>query len=262
DNGAWIATAGGISHIYFKPMTLWDKAQYYEEMIDKYQRRTEYGYVLEVHVDKPGTTEGVQQGDSDNDGLWTSMYGAGECFAYAATKDPEAKRRAKQAFEALRFLQVAPEGSEHAPPSGFVARTVVPTTEPDPNLRDSYTMEGQKREQEGDKLWRAYEPRFPKSADGKYYWKSDTSSDELDGHFFFYPLYYDLVADTEEEKARVREVMQKLADHLVEHNYCLVDHAGVTRWGDYSPESLNGEFVWFAERGLKSLSILAYLNAA
>ncbi|MCJ7638688.1 MAG: hypothetical protein MUO70_02185, partial [Euryarchaeota archaeon] len=33
-------------------------------------------------------------GDSDNDGLWTSMYGAGECFAYAATKDPKAKERA------------------------------------------------------------------------------------------------------------------------------------------------------------------------
>jgi hypothetical protein len=32
------------------------------------------------------------------------MYGAGECFAYAATKSPEAKKRAKAAFEA------APDG--------------------------------------------------------------------------------------------------------------------------------------------------------
>ncbi|GMW00060.1 MAG: hypothetical protein AMXMBFR84_11980 [Candidatus Hydrogenedentota bacterium] len=261
DGNAWIATAGGVSNIQFQPMTLWEKAQFYETEIDKYHRRTEYGYVLEVSVSAPGTKEGIRQGDSDNDGLWTAMYGAGECFAYGATKDPEAKRRAKQAFEALRFLQVAPEGSEHAPPLGYVARTVVPTTEPDPNLRESYTLEGQIRNQEGDKLWRAYEPRWPKSKDGKYYWKSDTSSDELDGHFFFYPLYYDLVAETDEEKARVTDVIRKLMDHMIEHNYCLVDHKGVTRWGDYSPETLNEQYVWFAERGLKSISILAYLNA-
>ena len=38
---------------------------------------------------------------------------------------------------------------------------------------------------------------------------------ELDGHYFFYPLYYDLVADTVEEKERVREVVRDLTDHLV-----------------------------------------------
>jgi hypothetical protein len=75
------------------------------------QSRTEYGYVLEAHVEKPGDlTSKVSNHDSDNDGLWTAMYGAGECYAYAATKDPKAKERAKKAFEALRYLSVAPVG--------------------------------------------------------------------------------------------------------------------------------------------------------
>ena len=118
------------------------------------------------------------------------MYGAGECFAYGATKDPKAKERAKKAFEALRFLQKVTQGCAHAPPKGYVARTIRPVDWPDPNVG---RLEGDREEQKRDKLWKVYEPRWPKSADGKWYWKSDTSSDELDGHYFFYPLYYDLV---------------------------------------------------------------------
>src|SRR5690606_1145934 len=100
-----------------------------------------------------------------------------------------------------------------------------------------------------------------RSADGKWYWKSDTSSDELDGHFFAYGLYYDHVAETEEEKARAREVVSRVADHLIEHNYCLVDHDGQpTRWARFAPEYLNHDPDHWTERGLNSLSLLTYLS--
>ena len=106
-------------------------------------------------------------------------------------------------------------------------------------------------------------PRWPVSADGKWYWKTDTSSDELDGHFFFYALYYDLVASTDGEKRRVREQVGAIADHLVNHNFHLVDHDGQpTRWGVFNPESLNHDSNWLEERGLNSLSILTYLKIA
>ena len=131
----------------------------------------------------------------------------------------------------------------------------------DPNV-GAYTLDGQRRQQQDDGLWRVYEPRWPKSADGRYYWKSDTSSDELDGHYFFYPLYYDLVAETETEKAAVREVVRANIDHLIKHDYSLHDHAGRTRWGVYGPQELNHDPNWFEERGLKSVSILSYLNVA
>ena len=106
-------------------------------------------------------------------------------------------------------------------------------------------------------------PRWPVSADGKWYWKTDASSDELDGHFFFYALYYDLVADTEEERARVREHVAAVAGHLIDHNFQLVDHDGKpTRWAIFNSENLNHNFIWHRERGTNSLSILAYLKVA
>lgn len=260
DGSAWVATKGGVAHLTTRPMTFAEKAQIYEADIELI-KRTEYGYVAEATVTTPGDKSEIHHHDSDNDGLWTAMYGAGECFAYAATNDPKAKARAKQAFEALRFLQKVTQGGEHSPPRGYVARTILPTSGPDPNIG---RIERDREEQAtGDKLWKVYEPRWPKSADGKWYWKSDTSSDELDGHYFFYPAYYDLVAETEAEQERVREVVRDLTDHLIDHGFRLIDHDGkVTRWGDYSPESLNGDRRWWVERGLNSLSMLSYLAVA
>jgi len=258
---AWFATAKGVGAIKRVPMTLAEKAEIYEDAMEKYIRRTPFGYVSEVSTDTPGDTSVIHYHDSDNDGLWTSMYGAGECFAYAATGDPKAKDRAKRAFEALRFLQKVTQTGDIRPPKGYVARTILSTELPNPN--DGRIERDRKERETGDSEWKVYEPRWPKSGDGKWYWKSDTSSDELDGHFFFYPAYYDLVADTEEEKERVREVVRDLIDHMIAHNFTLTDHDGTpTRWSDYSPESLNHSWVWWSERGLKSLSMLSYLTVA
>ena len=264
EGNAWFATKAGVGVIRRVPMTLAEKAAYYENEAEKYIKRTEYGYLSEVHLEKPGDRSKIIYSDSDNDGLWTSMYGAGECYAYAATKDSAAKRRAKEAFEALRFLSVAPAEGVIDQQPGYVARTVLPTTEPDPNKRYGHTIEGMKKSKaNSDSLWKVYTPRWVKTKDGKYWYKTDTSSDELDGHYFFYPLYYDLVADTEQEKERVREVVRNLTDHLIRNDYCLIDHDGTpTRWANYSPEALNSFHYWYNERGLKSLSILSYLAVA
>ena len=257
---AWMATSAGLGCIERRQMTLQQKAELYEEELTRYIRRTPFGYLAEAPLRQAADRSSAAPDDSDNDGLWTSMYGAGECFAYGATKSPAAKARAKQAFEALRFLQVVTQGCEHSPPKGYVARTIRPIEWPDPNLG---RLAGDLAEQKRDVLWKAYEPRWPKRADGKWYWKGDTSSDELDGHFFFYALYHDLVADTDGEKARVREVVRDLADHLLSHDFQLVDHDGKpTRWGVYSPRELNRNPYWWAERGLNSLSILTYMTVA
>ncbi|MDP8244626.1 MAG: hypothetical protein P9L94_11135 [Candidatus Hinthialibacter antarcticus] len=264
DGNAWFATKAGVGVIRRVPMTLAQKAAYYENEVEQYIKRTEYGYLSEVHLAKPGDRSEIIYSDSDNDGLWTSMYGAGECYAFAATKDPDAKRRAQESFEALRFLSVAPDQGVIEQQPGYVARTVLPTTEPDPNKRHGHTIEGQQEHRDNqDALWKVYTPRWVKTKDGKYWYKTDTSSDELDGHYFFYPLYYDLVADTEAEKERVREVVRNLTDHLLRNNFRLIDHDGApARWSDYSPEALNTEHYWYNERGLKSLSMLTYLAVA
>lgn len=259
----WLATPAGVGCLWYKPMTLAEKARFYEDEIDAYHRRTDFGYVLQVRTAEPGKKIGVQQRDSDNDGLWTSMYGAGECFAYAATGDPKAKGRAKKAFEALRFLSVVTRGGSPSSPPGFVARTVLPAADgPNPNGAE-YTAEKDRERQRHDRKWKVIHPRWPTSADGQWYYKVDTSSDELDGHYFFYGLYYDLVADTEEEKLRVRDVVTGLTDHLLAHDFNLVDWDGApTRWAVFGPEHINRDVTWWEERGLNSLSILAYLVTA
>lgn len=258
--GTWFATAQGVGLIARVPMTLAEKAEFYEREIEQFVKRTSLGYVAEAYLRSPGVKSSADPQDSDNDGLWTAMYGAGECFSYAASKDPKAKQRARQAFEALRFLQKVTEGGEHSPPKGYIARTIRPASWPNPNVG---RLEGDEQARERDRLWKVYEPRWPKSADNQWFWKSDTSSDELDGHFFFYPLYFELCADTDAEKQRVQDVVRGIADHLLTHQYVLIDHDGKpTRWAVYGPQFLNRDPIWWPERGLNSLSILSYLAVA
>ncbi len=261
DGSAWFATEAGVGWIGYREMTLAEKAAFYEDEMERYIRRTPYGYVSEVRLGAPGDKTHIIYTDSDNDGLWTAMYGAGVCFAYAATGDPMAKDRAERAFEALRFLQTVTQTGEIRPPKGYVARTILPTDGPDPN--EGRIPHDTRHREQNDSLWKVYEPRWPTSGDGKWYWKSDTSSDELDGHYFFYPAYYDYVAETEEEKERVREVVRDLTDHLIEHEFNLMEFDGTpTRWGVYEPDKLNNDKNWWCERGLKSLSMLSYLAVA
>jgi hypothetical protein len=259
---AWIATPAGISAIERRSTTLAAKARFFEAEIDKRHRRTPYGYVLEVHLERPGDLSSWTQHDSDNDGLWTAMYGAGECFAFGATGSPDARRRAIAAFEALRFLGTVTQGGEHPAPRGFVARSILPASGPDPNLHDSPAHDRQMRETR-DRLWKDLSPRWPLSADRQWYWKADTSSDELDGHYFFYGVYYDLVARSNEERRAVRDHVAAMTDHLVDHNFQLVDHDGKpTRWGIFDPRNLNHNVSFWQERGVNSLSMLAYLKVA
>jgi len=263
DGSVWFATPAGLGAIRRQPMTLAAKARFYEEEIDKRHRRTPFEYVLAVSLERPGDTSAWIQHDSDNDGQWTGMYGAAECFAYAATRDPKAKERATKAFEALAFFSEVTQGGSHPAPEGFIARTILPTSGPNPNEWDAYSIAHDVAEQDSDALWRVVHPRWPVSEDGQWYWKCDTSSDELDGHFFLYGIYFDLVAETDAEKARAREVVRRVTDHLIAHDFRLVDWDGMpTRWANFSPSSLNRDAAWWGERGLNSLSILSYLRTA
>ncbi len=261
DGDVVLATSTGVSRIALVPMTLAEKARRFEAAIDRRHRRTPYGFVGAARLRAPGDLTWWRNGDSDNDGLWTAMYGAGECFAYAATRDPAAKRRARAVFEALRFLGTVTQGGSHPAPSGFVARTILPTDGPDPNA-GRLERDRRKREEE-DALWKVIDPRWPTSADGRWFWKADTSSDELDGHFFFYARYHDLVAETPAEKREVADVVRAITDHLIANRFSLIDHDGKpTRWANYGPHLLNHDPDWWEERGLNSLSILSYLAIA
>ncbi len=261
EGNLFVATDRGAGWIAERSMTLAEKARHYEGVIERSISRTEHRFVATADLTSPGDTTTARRTDSDNDGLWTAMYGAAQCYAFAHDRSPEAKHRADRAFRAIAFLQEVTQGGEHAPAPGFPARTVLPADAPDPNVgqeaRDRELRAG------NDPLWKTLSPRWPKSADGRWWWKADTSSDELDGHYFFLALYHDLVAESAEEKEGVRRVVARLTDHLVDHGFRLVDHDGrTTRWGEYSPSALNQDPRWQVERGLNSMSMLAYLAIA
>src|SRR5262249_2897737 len=109
---------------------------------------------------------------------------------------------------------------------------------------------------ERDKIW------FRSPVDPTVWCKGDTSSDELDGHYFAWYLYHELVAD-DAEKKRIAAVVRRATDHIPDHGFTLVGHTGrKTRWGVWAPELLNGDPNWAPERPLNSLEILSFLKVA
>ena len=106
------------------------------------------------------------------------------------------------------------------------------------------------------KVW--YHPK----TDPNLWCKGDTSSDELDGHYFAWYVYHDLVAD-DAEKKEIVAIVRRVTDHIITHNLTLIDHTGIrTRWGIWSPELINLDPFYYDLRPLNSLEILCFLKVA
>jgi hypothetical protein len=225
----WIETPKGFSRIEYKPMTLAEKSKAFIERIRA--RHVRWGMTSDSHLKIPGDLGSNQMVSSDNDGLWTQMYIAAEALRYKVTGEADARANARQGLEAMLRL----EAITGIP--GFHARSI--------------TKIGVD-EQPGDGEWHT-------TADGLWRWKGDTSSDEIVGHYFGYAVYYDLVAD-EAEKETIRGVVSRMTDHILDHDYQLIDTDGKrTRWGWWGPDA-----IWEDpdETGLRALHILAHLRTA
>jgi hypothetical protein len=226
----WVRTATGISRIQMRPMTLAQKADLFEERIrDRHDR---YGMVADSRLREPGNLASSQLSDSDNDGLWTSVYAAAECFRYAVTKSPDALDRARRAVEAVLFLE------QVTGRPGFPART--------------YIRRGDTRGQGGEWHW---------TADGQIEWKADTSSDEIVGHFFILGVAHDLLPD-EDLKLRIRATARRIMDHILSNGYNLVDVDGKpTTWGKWTWEYFQSP-AGKSDGPLNALELLAFLKTA
>lgn len=93
ENGIWAVTAHGITHIRLVPMTAEEKAELLHANTQQYTCR------------RGAVTESAWQDgrwvaqETDNDGLWTAMYAAGELFHYAVLRQEGAD---PQRLEAVR----------------------------------------------------------------------------------------------------------------------------------------------------------------
>jgi hypothetical protein len=225
--GMWVRTHTGVSHVELREMTLEQKAAAFEERVSA--RHDRYGMVADSHLAKSGDLSSNVLEANDNDGLWTAMYGAGECFRYAVTKDPDALKRARRAVEAVLFLE------EVTGIPGLPARSYVKKDDPRPK--------------DGEWHW---------TADKQIQWKGDTSSDEIVGHFFILSVAYDLLDDAA-LKARMAEAARKMMDYIVAHGYNLIDVTGKpTTWGKWSPEYFAG--VGKSDSALNAAELLSFLK--
>lgn len=256
DGNAWIATEKGVSAIKRRKMTLEEKEKdFYGQMMKRHIREPWTVGILKLEV--PGDTSTWRNSDDDNDGEFTGNYLAMESFRYAVTGDPDARIKARKAFEFLRYLQ------EVTGTDGFFARSIVPASWKkvnDPNR--TYDKRQLAEELVNDPRYKPVEERWRRSKDGKWLWKGDTSSDEMDGHMMSYFFYYELAAG-EEEKMMIRNHVRKIIDCLMKNGYNLIDIDGThTRWAVWSPEKLNHDPDWASEKALNSMELLAYLKLA
>ena len=107
ENGIWTVMAEGYTHIEMVELNGTDKAAQMSAETQKYVARR--GMVSNAYyIDGKWKPE-----ESDNDGLWTSMYGGGELMRYAVLRDDpnataaeiaEAKYTATRSVEAVLFL--------------------------------------------------------------------------------------------------------------------------------------------------------------
>lgn len=235
ENGVIAAlTPRGISLITPIYMTLAEKAAHYDALADKYYCRNE-GYMVCRSLRKYGDMESGRLLNSDNDGLFTGLYCASQCFRYKVTGDEQAKINAKRAVEAMIKL------TKVTGKKGFTARATRYSHE------ENFGT-GNREE------WHICED----NPDCE--WLGETSSDEMTGHYFAYGIYFDLVAD-EEEKKMIADVVRTITEHILENNFHLCDVDGVpTTWANWEPDLLNNDDRWYYEKGTNSLEILSFLK--
>ncbi len=236
-NSVWIATDGGLAEISYHPMTLEAKAAYYEKhLVDWGQKRL--GLVHKLEWDD-ALGEYVREA-GDNDGGYSSDYLSAQSYRYAVTHDPVARTEAVNTFRALRWLE------QITGIPGFPARAVWVKNE-----------KGHKSGQGSG----GYPAEWHDVPGTQFEWKGDTSSDELCAHFYAVNLFLDLAAQGE-EVTQAKTHLEKIASHLVEHNWQLIDVDGKpTRWGRWDPDyfaTAEGRF----DEGLQSLEILSFMKTA
>ena len=230
---AYFLTDHGVGRIIAVTTTLERKARAIERLVNERHRR--FGLVADCTLDNARKPTSHMIGDNDNDGLWTAYHVTAMALCYGATKEAAAKASARESMYALYLLQNA-SGTP-----GLVARSVLPV-----------------------ELGKMRDRQWQPTPNGKFYWKSDTSSDEIDGHYMAFYAYYEHIArhDPVEKELCIRQV-RAMTDYIVDHNYQLIDWTGKrTRWGFWNPESLNDDPEHYLENGLNSLQMLSFLKVA
>ena len=233
ENSVLILTDAGLGQICFKKMTLAEKADMFDKQVRSRHIRNGFNASLD-NMEKGNISTGYLA-DSDNDGLWTSMYLGGEIFRYASTKSPEALQNCRESLDAMERLYTV-NGIPGFPSRSFERRGFIEKLS-DPE-------------------------RWQHASDPEWDWKSTTSSDEVIGHIFAFGAMAELIPDPD-LKRRSIVLIDTLMSHIVKNNMYLIDFDGKpTLWGKWNPEYVNSFPTNIGDRKLNSSNIIAMLQTA
>ena len=178
-------------------------------------------------------------GPQPSDGLWTGYHVTAMSLAYSVTRDERYKEAARKGMEALYLLQNVTEVK------GLVARSVMRIEEP---TAASHLEQDNWHEAPG----------------GRYIWRDDVSSDQIDGHYLAFYAYFEHIAQfDEEERRRIEKQVRQVTDYIIDNDYQVIDWDGKrTLWGWWDPERINKQPKHYLESGLYSLMMLSFLKTA
>lgn len=231
ENSVLILTDKGLGQIFTRQMTLAEKADFFEKQVRERHLRHGFNANISGMVNGDITTGRLE--NSDNDGLWTSMYLAAETFRYAVTKSDEALQNVRESLEAMER-----EYTVNQLNTGFPSRSFD---------RHGYNSH--------DKPWR-------QSPDPEWDWKSTTSSDEAIGHIFAFGVIAELVP-VPEIKNKAVLLIDTLMSHILKNNYYMIDWNGKpTQWGRWNPEYVNMRPENVGDRKICASNITAMLQTA
>jgi hypothetical protein len=230
DSSVLVLTKKGLGRIFFEEMTLYEKAMFYEKQVRERHIRLGFNATVSNMMDGDVTTGSME--DSDNDGLWTSMYLAGETFRYAVTKSNDALKNVRESLDAMERLYIINDIP------GFPSR--------------SFERRGYKYD---DKAWR-------RADDSEWDWKSTTSSDEAIGHIFALGVIAELIPQNDIRNKAVM-LIDTLMSTIVKDEYYMIDWDGQpTKWGRWNPEYVNARPENVGDRKITSSNITSMLQTA
>jgi hypothetical protein len=226
-----ILTDKGLAKLEQEKMTLHDKAMYFEQQVRA--RHIRHGFNATMGYMQDGSLATGSLEDSDNDGLWTSMYLGAEVFRYAVTKSNDALENIKESMDAMERLYSI-NGVK-----GFPSR--------------SFERTGYKYH---DEAWR-------RTTDPEWDWKSTTSSDEAIGHIFVFGAMAELLVDQKGLQERAVTLIDSLMQHTIDNDFYMIDWNGEpTLWGRWNPKYVNARPVGVGDRKINSSNIIAMLQTA
>ncbi|MCE1197364.1 MAG: hypothetical protein LWW85_00220 [Marinilabiliales bacterium] len=232
----YIGTDAGIGIIRYEPYTLLKKAAYYERHIEEWGHKR-LGFIHNLYRKNGEWIREV----SDNDGGHTAPYLAAMCYKYACTGDETARLEAIESARAMMWL------GKITGVNGFIARSIW-----------SATADKDERGKQGSGGLPA---KWYPTPDGKWFWKGDTSSDEVTAHFYALALFYELVAQGK-DKEMAKEQIRQMASYIIDCGWTMKDLDGKpTRWARWNPEYLLRPY-GYSDKGLNGLEVLSFMETA